>query len=117
MAAPEKLPAVAIVYAYVGLTAEDVCPLAEGKAGLVLAGLGHGKMPEPVWQALRPFMEQGLVVVRAARAMGGMVTQVPAYDGTVTADSLTPQKAKILLQLALAHTTDRERIQAIFDAY
>ena len=117
LAAPEKLPAVAIVYAYVGLTAEDVRSLAEGKAGLVLAGLGHGKMPEPVWQALRPFMEQGLVVVRAARAMGGMVTQVPAYDGTVTADSLTPQKAKILLQLALAHTTDRERIQAIFDAY
>ena len=46
-----------------------------------------------------------------------MVTPVPAYDGTVTADSLTPQKAKILLQLALAHTTDREKIQAIFDAY
>ena len=52
-----------------------------------------------------------------AVALGGMVTQVPAYDGTVTADSLTPQKAKILLQLALAHTTDREKIQAIFDAY
>lgn len=117
LAAPKELPAVAIVYAYVGLTADDVRRLAQGKAGLVITGLGHGKMPEPVWQALQPLMEQGLVVVRAARALGGMVTQVPAYDGTVTADSLTPQKAKILLQLALAHTTDREKIQAIFDAY
>ena len=117
LAAPKELPVVAIVYAYVGLTADDVRRLAQGKAGLVITGLGHGKMPEPVWQALQPLMEQGLVVVRAARALGGMVTPVPAYDGTVTADSLTPQKAKILLQLALAHTTDREKIQAIFDAY
>ena len=46
-----------------------------------------------------------------------MVTPVPAYDGTITADSLTPQKAKILLQLALAHTTGRDKIQAIFDTY
>ena len=74
LAAPKELPAVAIVYAYVGLTADDVRRLAQGKAGLVITGLGHGKMPETVWQALQPLMEQGLVVVRAARALGGMVT-------------------------------------------
>ena len=111
LAAPKELPVVAIVYAYVGLTADDVRRLAQGKAGLVITGLGHGKMPEPVWQALQPLMEQGLVVVRAARALGGMVTPVPAYDGTVTADSLTPQKAKILLQLALCRTKDLSEIQ------
>ena len=117
LASPKDFPPVAIAYTYVGLTADDVCRLAQGKAGLVLAGLGHGKVPEPVWQALQSLMAQGLVVVRAARALGGMVTPVPAYDGTITADSLTPQKAKILLQLALAHTTDRDKIQAIFDTY
>ena len=117
LVSPKDLPPVAIAYTYVGLTADDVCRLAQGKAGLVLAGLGHGKVPEPVWQALQSLMAQGLVVVRAARALGGMVTPVPAYDGTITADSLTPQKAKILLQLALAHTTDRDKIQAIFDTY
>ena len=52
-----------------------------------------------------------------AVALGGMVTQVPAYDGTVTADSLRPQKAKILLQLALCQTKDLSEIQAFFDAY
>ena len=43
-----------------------------------MAGLGHGKMPAPVWEALQPLIEEGLVVVRAARAVGGMVTPVPA---------------------------------------
>ena len=71
-------------------------------------------MPAPVWEALQPLIEEGLVV---ARAVGWMVTPVPAYEGTVTADSLTPQKAKILLQLALCQTKDLSEIQAFFDAY
>lgn len=117
LTSPSTLPAAAVVYAYVGLSADDVLQTARGKAGLVIAGLGHGKMPAPVWKALQPLMEEGLVVVRAARAVGGMVTPVSAYDGTVTADSLTPQKAKILLQLALSQTKDLAEIQAFFDAY
>ncbi|MFR7417686.1 asparaginase [uncultured Megasphaera sp.] len=114
---PLTLPAVAVVYAYVGLRAEDVVQLARGKEGLVMAGLGHGKMPAPVWTALQPLMKEGLVVVRSARSLGGLVTPVPSYDGTVTADSLTPQKAKILLQLALCRTKELSEIQAFFDAY
>ena len=117
LCSPPTLPSVAVVYAYVGLSADDVVSLARGKEGLVMAGLGHGKMPAPVWEALQPLIEEGLVVVRAARAVGGMVTPVPAYEGTVTADSLTPQKAKILLQLALCQTKDLSEIQAFFDAY
>lgn len=117
LTSPPTLPAVAVVYAYVGLGVDDVLSLAQGKAGLIIAGLGHGKMPDSVWQALQPLMEEGLVVVRAARSLGGMVTPVSDYKGTITADSLTPQKAKILLQLALCQTKDLAEIQTFFDAY
>ena len=81
-----------------------------------MAGLGLGMMPAPVWTALQPLMEEGLVVVRAARSLGGLVTPVPSYAGTETADSLQPQKAKILLQLALCRTKDLSEIQAFLDA-
>lgn len=117
LVSPATLPKVAVVYAYVGLSAEDVVQLAQGKAGIVISGLGHGKMPAPVWTALQPLIKEGLVVVRAARALGGMVTPVSSYEGTVTADSLTPQKAKILLQLTLGRTKNPAEIQTFFDAY
>ena len=117
LVSPATLPQVAVVYAYVGLSSDDVVQLARGKAGIVMAGLGHGKMPAPVWSALQPLIKEGLVVVRAARALGGMVTPVSSYEGTVTADSLTPQKAKILLQLTLVRTKNPAEIQAFFDAY
>jgi L-asparaginase/glutamin-(asparagin-)ase len=35
----------------------------------------------------------------------------------VAADTLNPQKARILLMLALTATDDRREIQRIFDAY
>lgn len=114
---PDSLPRVAIAYMYVGLTPKDLDSLLKGAAGVVLAGLGHGRMPNPVWQLLQEKMKAGLIVVRASRTLGGMVTPIPEYTGTVTADTLTPQKAKILLQLALTKTRDQEEIQQFFAAY
>jgi len=35
----------------------------------------------------------------------------------VTADNLNPQKARILLQLALTQTNDPKKIQEMFDKY
>ena len=37
--------------------------------------------------------------------------------GFLRADNLTPQKARILLGLALAQTSDPAQIQAMFDTY
>ena len=104
------LPPVVVAYAYVGmerwiesLIPQDVC-------GLVLAGFGHGRMPGAVWQSLQKAMKEGLVVVRA-------VTPVAEYEGTICADTLTPQKAKILLQLALLKTRDIHEIEGAFREY
>ena len=62
-------------------------------------------------------MKEGLVVVRASRTLGGAVTPVAEYEGTICADTLTPQKAKILLQLALLKTRDIHEIEGAFREY
>jgi L-asparaginase len=37
--------------------------------------------------------------------------------GFVAADNLLPQKARILLQLGLTHTSNPDELQRMFDAY
>lgn len=110
----QKLPPVAIVYCYTGMDPAEIAEIGQRVRGIVVAGLGHGRMPAPVWEALQPFMKDGGLVVRSSRAMGGTVTAVPDYDGTIWAGNLTPQKAKILLQLALVQTDDIGNIQELF---
>ena len=47
-----------------------------------------------------------------------MITHDDAYGGDlVTANDLAPQKAAVLLRLALTKTTDVAEIQAMFDRY
>ncbi|HAK73026.1 MAG TPA: L-asparaginase 2, partial [Sporomusaceae bacterium] len=60
----------------------------------------------------------GIIVVRSTRVSNGVVTRNGAIDddqcGFVVADTLSPQKARILLMLALTKTTDPAEIQQIF---
>ncbi len=112
-----SLPPVSILYAYVGMTPSLVSAAAAEAQGIILAGLGHGQMPDAVWEAVQKAEAQGTIIVRASRTLGGIVSTVPTYASLVCADTLTPQKAKILLQLALLQTRDTERIQQIFQEY
>ena len=41
----------------------------------------------------------------------------PHARGSVTADNLTPQKARILLMLGLTRTRNRTELQRMFDTY
>jgi len=62
-----------------------------------------------------------VVVVRAARVPTGFVGRNIELDddklGFVAAYDLTPQKARILLRLALLQTQDPTEIQRIFGEY
>lgn len=114
----QALPKVDIIYAYVGMTDEAIRTApARGVEAIVVAGLGHGRVPAGIAQALRHVMRQGIFVVRTSRTLGGAVTTVPEYSEFISGDTLTPQKAKILMQLALCQTGDREAIQEIFSQY
>ena len=60
-----------------------------------------------------------VVVVRSARTGAGRVIRDDNWQepGFVAADNLSPQKARILLQLALGKTSKPDEIQLIFDEY
>ena len=63
--------------------------------------------------------EQGVVVVQSTRAGSGRTFRGTrlADAGFLIADNLTPQKARILLMLALTKTRDPAELQKIFETY
>ena len=57
--------------------------------------------------------------MRSSRAGSGRVIGREEYDriGMVSGDNLNPQKARVLLMLALTKTTDVHEIQRMFNEY
>ena len=95
--------------------------VAAGTRGIVNAGVGQGDVTPDVLEGLKHARSRGVHVVRASRVPGGTVVADGALkDGEldfVAADTLNPQKARVLLALALTVTDDRRGIQRIFDEY
>ncbi|MER8912080.1 asparaginase [Mesorhizobium sp. M0854] len=117
-----SLPRVAILYSYAGVTPDIFeATTASGYDGVVWAGTGNGNLPKPLRVAAGEAVKQGLVFVRASRVNFVVVERNDEVDddtlGFVTADSLNPQKARILLMLALTKTTDPAKIQEFFDTH
>jgi L-asparaginase/glutamin-(asparagin-)ase len=120
VAAATALPQVEILYGYAGAGAAAAQGLvAAGVAGIVYAGVGNGSIYEGVLPALTG--KSGPVVVRAARTGNGAVTRNGEENddglGFVAGDNLSPQKARILLMLALTGTRSAAEIQRIFNTY
>ena len=115
----QRMPDVAIVYAYAGLDATGVRrQLGEATRGVVIAGVGEGNMPDAVRQELVALAAEGVCVVRASRADEGLVDREDEDDANrfVAARALNPQKARILLQLLIASgESDPAAIQRAFD--
>ena len=121
-AIPDALPRVDVVYAYANAGPEHVkASLAAGAKGLVLAGVGDGNGTEALIGALAQAAKNGIVVVRSSRTNSGAVARNVEVDddklGFVAGQELNPQKARVLLQLALTKTKDVKAIQGMFDAY
>lgn len=118
----DKLPAVGIVYNYANASAAPVTALREeGAEGIVSAGVGNGNMYKTVFDALAKAAKEDVVVVRASRVPTGYTTRNAEVDdnlyGFVASERLNPQKARVLLQLALTETKDPQKIQALFEKY
>ena len=103
----KDLPRVDIVYSYAGADGVLVDALTERRpAGMVLVGFGGGSYPAAFLDAGKRAVQAGIAVVLATRSWNGRVVTTPKNeaDGFIVCDDLMPQKARILLMLALTVT-------------
>jgi L-asparaginase len=116
-------PDVEIVASYAGASRRTVDALiAAGVRGIVVAGTGNGSIHMSVQAALAEAVQQGIAVVRASRVGSGHVMHNGAAPddalGFVSAGTLNPYKARVLLMLALAAGLgERSVLQRVFDTY
>ncbi len=116
------LPRVDIIMAYENMDGALIdAAAAAGAKGLVIAGVGNGNMTEGAVKALAAQSKKGIVSVRSSRVLTGRVGRnVELNDdelGFVASLEHNPQKARVLLRLALTKTTDLKQIQRYFDEY
>ncbi|MBI4191034.1 MAG: asparaginase [Betaproteobacteria bacterium] len=116
----ERLPRVDILYIYAGAQrgmAEAACGL--GAKGLVVAGVGAGSSGDLAKECADIAAAGRAVVVRSSRVGEGRVVRESNYHepGMVAADNLSPQKAALLLSLALTRTSEPDDIQRMFEQY
>ena len=114
------LPRVDVAYSYAGSDGATIEALVDrGTRGIVSAGFAPGRVTPGEWRALVEARRRGVQVVQSSRAGSGRVLrrERERAHAIVTADNLTPQKARVLLMLALTVTDHPETIQAFFEEY
>ncbi|MEK5496086.1 type II asparaginase [Bacillus sp. FSL M8-0077] len=90
-----------------------------GAKGIVVAAAGNGTMSTEAINGATDAVKKDVVIVRSSRAGNGIVTHEKMDDEHhfVSSDSLNPQKARILLMLALTKTKDPDKIQSYYEQY
>lgn len=121
----DKLPYVEIVAMYGGADGGMIrAALAAGAKGIVVQALGWGNMNVPMYEAVQEAIGKGVPVVITTRVPTGRVLPVYGFKGggktlkdagAIFGDDLSPQKARLLLMLALQTTSRPAEIQKLFD--
>jgi L-asparaginase len=117
-----KLPRVDIVYACADMPPDLIdASVTNGAKGIVIAGVGNGNMNKASLDSAANAVKKGVVVVRSSRVLTGSVGRnVEVNDdnlGFIASDELNPQKARILLSLALLKSRSKPEIQNLFYSY
>ncbi len=117
-----KLPRVDIVYACADMSPDLINLMVKaGAKGIIIAGVGDGNMTTATLDAAKKATSQGISVVRAARVpVGAVLIHGEVNDkeyGTISSNELNPQKARVLLMLALSKDRSREELQDLFIKY
>lgn len=117
----KTLPKVDILYTYSndgnGVAAKAL--FENGTKGIVVAGSGAGSIHEAQKEVLKELLTKGLKVAVSSRVVAGRVAVSEADKklGFISAEDLNPQKARVLLMLALTKTNDPKKIQEYFLKY
>jgi L-asparaginase len=119
-----QLPKVAVLYSYVEPEPSLIrAVITAGARGIVFAGTGNGALATAEREAVAEINKMPAasrpVLVRSSRVGNGRVTATAQFDelGVIPADTLNPQKARILLMLALTRTTDVTQLRRVFSEY
>lgn len=115
-----QLPRVDVAYAYAGDDGAVIRSIsAVGAAGLVVAAFAGGRLSGAQADACAQARAAGLAVVLSTRAGSGraMLDAKLRRLGLVAADNLNPQKARVLLSLALTRTRSTEELERVFASY
>src|SRR5215831_9076011 len=114
------MPRVDIIYASADMSADLIdCAVEKGAKGIVIAGVGNGNMNKASVEAAENAVKKGVVVVRSSRVPTGHVGRnVELNDdqlGFIASDELNPQKARVLLALALLTPHTPAQTQRLFE--
>ncbi|HEY9462799.1 MAG TPA: type II asparaginase [Vicinamibacterales bacterium] len=117
-----SLPRVDIIFASADSSPDLIdAAAANGAKGIVIAGVGNGNMNKASLTAAANAVQKGVIVVRSSRVVTGVVGRnVEVNDdelGFIASDELNPQKARILLMLALMKQRNAKDLQGLFTIY
>jgi len=119
----KELPKVDVIYGHTGFDSGVIdYYVNSGTKAIILAGVGDGNINQTTTNKLANASKNGVYVIRSNRGFGGKVVRnVEIEDdkyGFITANNLTPQKARILAKVALSEKIkDFKELQQIFDKY
>lgn len=117
-----ELPKVGIVYGYAGCSPLPFESFVNANYdGIVIAGVGDGNIHKRIFPLAIDAVNKGIIVVRSSRCSTGPTCLNGEIDDEkyhfVASQNLNPQKARILLMLALTKTHDWRQIQHYFMEY
>ncbi|RYY01742.1 MAG: asparaginase [Gammaproteobacteria bacterium] len=115
-----SLPKVEVAYAYRDAPAYIIdAMVANGVKGIIVDGTGAGSPTAGQTEAIKRAQAKGVVVVATARTHGGRVQDTIRRNEAkiVPGDNFMPEKARILLQLALTKSSDIKEVTRIFNEY
>lgn len=112
-----RFPRVDICYSHIGADSTAINAfVAAGASGLISAGFGPGMTTPAELAALTVAAQAGVTVVQSSRVGAGYVvdSQCHRSRGILSAGSLSPQKARILLGLCLARGDSLDVVKQVF---
>ncbi|MCH3994380.1 MAG: L-asparaginase 2 [Prevotella sp.] len=118
----KELPKVGIVYGYANCSPLPIQAFVNAKFdGIVVAGVGDGNFYKDVFDVAVKAQSNGIQIVRSSRVPTGPTNLNGEVDDAkyhfVASLNLNPQKARVLLMLALTKTHDWQQIQKYFQEY
>jgi L-asparaginase len=120
LGAIDVLPRVDIAYGYAGSDGTAIRAFtAAGARGIVYAGFAPGMSTPDDFAAMEEAVAAGVVVMQCTRVGSDRVVQGRRLRaaGILTTDNLTPQKARLLLALALTGSGGADEIARVFATY